>query len=293
MKRNKKRREEKGAAKWLVTYSDMVTLVLVFFILLFSMSQIDVTKFQTITQSFQSRAILDFLPSAVPSDSIDPNLDDDGSGDGEGANGGDDDVDVDALLDGLEEWEKKADALARLMSGVEDYLEEHDLGDVITANRTEEGVVLVLQDSILFDSAEAEILDSGKPFLDEVGNLLKGIANIVRVEGHTDNRPISTYRYPSNWELSGARAGSVVRYFIEELELNEDRFLIAGYGETRPVVENSSPENWAQNRRVEIVILDSEHDQAQSQIEKIKEEQREKQNREQKDKQKEKPEEEE
>lgn len=292
MKRNKKRREEKGAAKWLVTYSDMVTLVLVFFILLFSMSQIDVTKFQTITQSFQSRAILDFLPSAVPSDSIDPNLDD-GSGDGEGANGGDDDVDVDALLDGLEEWEKKADALARLMSGVEDYLEEHDLGDVITANRTEEGVVLVLQDSILFDSAEAEILDSGKPFLDEVGNLLKGIANIVRVEGHTDNRPISTYRYPSNWELSGARAGSVVRYFIEELELNEDRFLIAGYGETRPVVENSSPENWAQNRRVEIVILDSEHDQAQSQIEKIKEEQREKQNREQKDKQKEKPEEEE
>lgn len=261
MRRRRKRKEKKGAAKWLVTYSDMVTLVLVFFILLFSMSQIDLVKFQSITQSFQSRAILDFLPSAIPSDSADPDLDD-GIGKDDGAGDGDD-IDADALLDELEEWEKKADALAQLMSGVEDYLEEHDLGDVITANRTEEGVILVLQDSILFDSAEADILESGMPFLDEVGDLLKGITNKVRVEGHTDNRPISTYRYPSNWELSGARAGSVVRYFIEELELAEDRFLIAGYGETRPVVENDSAENWAQNRRVEIVILDSEYDQAQ------------------------------
>lgn len=265
MRRNRKKRHDKGAPKWLVTYSDMVTLVLVFFILLFSMSQIDVVKFQSITQSFQSRAILDFLPSSIPSDSLEPGLDDgvgtdDGGGDGDDS---DDEIDVDAILDGLEEWEKKADALARLMSGVEDYLDEHELGDVITANRTEEGVILVLQDSILFESAEAEILESGMPFLDEVGELLNGISNKVRVEGHTDNRPISTYRYPSNWELSGARAGSVVRYFIEELDLEEDRFLIAGYGETRPVVENNSSENWAQNRRVEIVILDSEHNQAE------------------------------
>lgn len=265
MNRKRKRREQKGAAKWLVTYSDMVTLILVFFILLFSMSQIDVSKFHSLTESFQSRAILDFLPSSVPSESLDPDLDEgQGDGDGDDGDGDEDDIDMDAVLDGLEEWEKKADALAQLMSGVEDYLEEYELGDVITANRTEEGVILVLQDSILFDSAEADILESGMPFLDEVGNLLSGISNKVRVEGHTDNRPISTYRYPSNWELSGARAGSVVRYFIEELELNEDRFLIAGYGETRPVADNDSSDNWAKNRRVEIVILDSEHDQSQS-----------------------------
>lgn len=262
MNRKRRRREDKGAAKWLVTYSDMVTLILVFFILLFSMSQIDVSKFQSITESFQSRAILDFLPSAVPSESEDPASDGQDGLDGGATDG--DDVDVDDLLDGLEEWEKKADALARLMGSVEEYLAEQGLGDVISAHRTEEGVILVLQDSILFDSAEAQILESGMPFLDEVGNLLRGISNKVRVEGHTDNRPISTYRYPSNWELSGARAGSVVRYFIEELELNEDRFIVAGYGETRPVVENDSAENWAQNRRVEIVILDAEHDQAQN-----------------------------
>lgn len=266
--RLRRTRKSSGSPRWMVTYSDMVTLVLVFFILLFAMSQIDLVKFESITHSFQSRAVLDFLPSAVPNDDIA----NDGSGGESGVGTTDEEeddtekeeereVDVDGIIDQLEEWEKKADALARLMENVESFLEAEDLGDVITATRTEEGVILVLQDSILFDSAEAEILDSGRPFLDEVGGLLKGISNYVRVEGHTDNRPISTYRYPSNWELSGARAGSVVRYFIEEHDIDEDRFLIAGYGDTRPVVENDGPENWAKNRRVEIVILDSDHEQ--------------------------------
>lgn len=268
MKRREKRNSgDKGAPRWMVTYSDMVTLVLVFFILLFSMSQIDVTKFETITRSFQSRAILDFLPSAVPSEDITSDDVDGKGGDDLGVrtdddDSDDDDIDLDGIIDQLEEWEKKADALARLMENVESFLADENLGDVISATRTEEGVILVLQDNILFDSGQAEILDSGLPFLDEVGRLLKGMENTVRVEGHTDSRPISTYRFPSNWELSGARAGVVVRYFIEELGLDEERFLIAGYGETRPVAENTTPENMSKNRRVEIVILDSEHDQA-------------------------------
>jgi len=264
MKRRPRRQKNKGTPKWMVTYSDMVTLVLVFFILLFSMSQIDRVKFETITESFQSRAILDFLPSSVPSEDIsgDDRLGGAGMDEDENDAGEDEDADIDGLMDQLEEWEKKVDALARLMENVESFLESEELGDVISATRTEEGVILVLQDSILFDSAEAQILDSGRPFLNEVGELLKGIPNSVRVEGHTDDRPISTYRYPSNWELSGARAGSVVRYFIEEHGLDEDRFLIAGYGDTRPVVENKGPENWSKNRRVEIVILEVDHEQA-------------------------------
>ncbi|HZW68380.1 MAG TPA: flagellar motor protein MotS [Pseudogracilibacillus sp.] len=261
-RRERKRSDDKGAPKWMVTYSDMVTLVLVFFILLFSMSQIDVTKFESITRSFQSRAILDFLPSAIPSEDITADDiegqggDDLGDKDATDGDNDDEDIDLDGMLDQLEEWEKKADALARLMENVEEFLADEGLGDVISANRTEEGVHLVLQDSILFDSGEAVILDSGVPFLDEVGLLLTGIDNTVRVEGHTDSRPISTYRYPSNWELSGARAGSVVRHFIEEQDLDPNRFLIAGYGDTRPVVKEDTPENMSKNRRVEIVILD-------------------------------------
>lgn len=265
-RRNMKRPEKKGAPRWLVTYSDMIQLILVFFILLFAMSQIDMVKFESITRSFQSRAILDFLPSIVPSEDIsssDLGVDGDDFDLGlDGDLGDDRDVDYEGIKDQLEEWEKKADALARLMENVESFLESEDLGDVISATRTEEGVILVLQDSILFESGQAEILDSGVPFLDEVGRLLKGINNTVRVEGHTDSRPINTYRYPSNWELSGARAGVVVRYFIEEHGLDEDRFLIAGYADTRPVADNTTPENMSKNRRVEIVILDSEHNQS-------------------------------
>src|SRR5699024_3511321 len=260
MKRRKKQQNDPGAPKWMVTFSDMVTLILVFFILLFSMSQIDLAKFESITESFQSRAILDFMPSAIPSEDIsDPDtidlLDEDKDGEGK------DDDDFDKLSEHLEEWEKKADALAQLIESVEEYLEEEGLEGQITANRTEEGVILVLQDSIFFDSAEAEILETGEPFLDEVGSLLKGISNHVRVEGHTDTSPISTYRYSSNWELYGARDISVVRYFIEEHDLDEARFIIGGYGDTRPLTTDNHEDGWTQNRRVEIVILDSEHEQ--------------------------------
>ena len=261
MERRPRRKKNKGAPRWMVTYSDMITLILVFFILLFSMSQIDQLKFESITESFQSRGILDFLPSNIPS--ADPSGDSAFGDDGDKDENDKDEKkepDLNSLIDQLEEWEKKADALAALMTNVEKFLETEDLGDVITAKRTEEGVILVLQDSILFDSGEANILDTGKPFLDEVGNLLKGIPNKVRVEGHTDTRPISTFRYPSNWELSGARAGSVVRYFSDEMKLNQNRFQIAGYGDTKPVADNDSSASMAKNRRVEIVILDEAHE---------------------------------
>lgn len=86
--------------------------------------------------------------------------------------------------------------------------------------------------------------------------LLAKLPNLVKIEGHTDNRPISTEKYPSNWELSAARASSVIRYLIEEHSLDPERFVAVGYGDTRPIVQNSSNENYQKNRRVEIVISD-------------------------------------
>lgn len=254
MKRRKKKKVDQGGQRWLLTYSDMVTLILVFFVLLFSMSQIDIIKFEAITESFRNRMVFDFLPSTVP---IDTPRDQATSGFQDG-----NDLNLDFPVknqkdeDEEEEDGSKGDELGNLMENIESYLAEHDLEDSISANRTERGVVLVLQERVLFNSGEAVILDSGKPFLQKVGSLLAEIPNAVRVEGHTDSRPISNYRYPSNWELSGARASSVIRYFIEEFNLPANRFSGAMYGETRPVVPNTSPENWQQNRRVEIVILD-------------------------------------
>ncbi|WP_087971940.1 flagellar motor protein MotS [Oceanobacillus rekensis] len=254
MKRREIRRNKSGGApKWMVTYSDMITLILVFFILLFSMSQIDHAKFDAISESFQNRMIFDFYPSPVPIEN--PTESTDHMESGEMTNEFDTPTQMDDITDN-DNPEEEEDSLTDLVHNVENYLDEYELNNVISASRTERGVVLVLQESILFDSGEAEILDEGKPFLDRIGILFQDIPNNVKVEGHTDARPISNFRYPSNWELSGARASSVVRYLINENELDIARFSTVGYADTRPVVPNS-PESWSQNRRVEIVILET------------------------------------
>lgn len=260
-----RKRRDKGGANWLTTYADMVTLVLVFFIFLFSMSQVDHAKFQAVTESFQGRHVLDFLPSIVPGGEPagqtdgQPNGGIDDSDDSGGSIDIDDDVDVNSEI--LQRKLQEEQALNELVESIEGYLDEHDLNDAVTATRTERGVLLVLQDSIFFDTGEAVILDEGKPFLNEIGRLFSQIPNDIKVEGHTDSRPINTYRYPSNWELSGARASSVVRYLLEEFDLDESRFSIAGYGDTRPVAPNDTEENMSLNRRVEITILNTDFEE--------------------------------
>ncbi|BAC14180.1 flagellar motor aparatus [Oceanobacillus iheyensis HTE831] len=249
-RRSIRHQSKKGAPKWMVTYSDMITLILVFFILLFSMSQIDQTKFDQVTESFQNRMILDFLPSAVPLENPTEST---------GENSEDGKIDeIEPIYLANEEEEKSTDELDELMMNVSQYLEENNLKDVITANRNERGVVLVLQEKILFESGEAEILEEAGPFLNHIGTLLSELDNQVNVEGHTDSRPISNYRYPSNWELSGARASSVVRYFIEAESLHMSRFSTVGYADTVPLEPNSNEANMSKNRRVEIIILDND-----------------------------------
>lgn len=248
MKFNRRRTEnQKGAPLWMVTFTDLVTLILVFFILLFSMSQIDVVKFRAIADSFKDRQILDFYPSIIPfneppsDQSIDPETTNDKGQDGGEKNNG-----------GME----AEHSLGWLLGEVEAFLDENELEDIVIITRNERGIVLVLPEKVLFPTAEATILPTAYPFLDKVGELLSGMPNMVKIEGHTDNRPINNFRYPSNWELSSARASSVIRYFIDQHNLDSNRFIAVGYGETRPIVANDNAENWQKNRRVEILIAE-------------------------------------
>jgi len=259
MKRRLRRQvKNSGSPKWMVTYSDMVTLILVFFILLFSMSQIDQHRFQVISESFQNRMIFDFFPSSVP---MEYPSDSSGTGGNNGGHGDEDGLPVaNNETDDSSENEEEEEGTAQrssLEDNVQSFLNENNLNGIISTNRTEEGVSLVLQDSILFETGEAEILKSAEGFLNKVGEFLQGIPNRVRVEGHTDSRPIYNYRYPSNWELSGARASSVIRYLIDNFAIDSQRFTSVGYAETRPVASNTSEENMQKNRRVEIVILET------------------------------------
>lgn len=231
---------KKGAPLWMSTFSDLVTLILVFFILLFSMSQLDLKKFQEIAESFKQRNVLDFYPSSIPLDypsSSDDLMDEKGKQKGSGNRDG-----------------NSNDQLDELLLKINQYIKDFKLDHVIVATRNERGIVLVLPEHILFNTGEAVLLESSFPFLNQVGELLKDIPNLVKVEGHTDSRPINTVKYPSNWNLSSARASSVIMYLIDEFGIEPERFVAIGYAETRPIAPNDGPENWQKNRRVEIII---------------------------------------
>ncbi|WP_369404888.1 flagellar motor protein MotS [Piscibacillus salipiscarius] len=233
LNRKRKKKQGKQAPLWMVTYSDMVTLILVFFILLFSMSQIDAEKLKTVTESYQQRVIFDYYPSPVELERSSDVKEDEKESEN-----------ITELQQpepiASDDFEKQIDELEKLLQQIEEYIRNEGLSDVISATRTDEGVVLVLQENVLFESGEAQLIGDALPLLNKVATLLENIPNLVKVEGHTDPRPIKTSRFPSNWELSGARASSVVRYFVEEQELGKSRFQIAGYADTKPIVSNDS-----------------------------------------------------
>ncbi len=125
----------------------------------------------------------------------------------------------------------------------------------IQVTHTHQGTRLSFEDQVLFNFGRAAINPAGFVFLDKIADALDKIPYAVRVEGHTDNVPIQTRRFPSNWELSVARAVNVVKYFAEVSNIDPKRLSAVGYGESRPVAANDTRPNRAKNRRVEIFLL--------------------------------------
>ena len=120
---------------------------------------------------------------------------------------------------------------------------------------TEQGVAIQVRESILFETSKSTLREDSKEVLSSIAELLSSIDNTIVVEGHTDNRPISTAEFPSNWELSVDRAVNVVKYFVENTGIDPKRLSATGYGEHHPVVPNDTEENMAKNRRVNILII--------------------------------------
>jgi chemotaxis protein MotB len=123
----------------------------------------------------------------------------------------------------------------------------------------EQKIRIMLSSPILFDSGRSELKTSSYPIMHEVAALIKDIPNRIVIEGHTDNQPVNTSEFKSNWELSAARAFSVVRYFIEKEKLDPERLAGLGYGEYRPLLANDSEDNRSRNRRVEVNIIRVAH----------------------------------
>lgn len=227
----RRRRQEEssgGSPEWLTTYSDLVTLLLCFFILLFSFSNVDAEKFRSIMASFQG-------------------------GSGVLSGGTTLDFPIDSLEDGLDE------ELVKLLKNLEEYADTLNLGDAITIKPEERGIVIRFMDNVLFDSGSAEIKGESMEILKTVAELLKQeefSKRQIKVEGHTDSDQIvKISKYPTNWELSSARATNVLRYLVETENIEGNRISSSGYSFYRGVVPNDTPENKAKNRRVDIVIL--------------------------------------
>ncbi|MBN2796989.1 MAG: flagellar motor protein MotB [Clostridia bacterium] len=236
-----------GAPEWMVTYGDLVTLLMCFFVLLFAFSEIDAQKFEAVMQSFQGSAgVLEGGKSL----SQDP-LVFDASPETDTSPQTTDSQPLDVVQEMIENMKDQlVEAIKEKFSG-EEF--EADVSIIFEGDK----LIIRLDNNVLFDSAKADIKPEAVGILSILGetlqdDLFKG--SEISIEGHTDNVPINTIQFPSNWELSGARAASVVKYFVSEFGFKQEELSIAGYAEFKPVDTNDTAEGRAKNRRVEIVV---------------------------------------
>lgn len=267
-----------GLAPWMATFSDLMNLLLCFFVLLFSMSSISEEKFQEFVASMSSAfSILDGGASAIGDGILISNgvsqlneLDEYINSTGKNA-------DSDTSSDQFEQYEANGDAQEELFQKAQEILEdqglkeneekaeriledvnESNLGDQIEVNFTSEYVLLSLKGAFLFDSGKAAIRDEATDALDHVGAILERYGgSIIEIEGHTDNVPMHSAQYANNNELSSARALSVFDYLLEHSSLNPAMIKHSGRGEYVPVADNGTEAGRAKNRRVEIRIYNS------------------------------------
>lgn len=235
MPRKKEEEQGGGAPEWMVTFSDAMTLLMVFFILLFSMSTIDEKKEAQLTTAFNN-VFNGGGSNPIQGDSV---------GDDILMNKDDQDNEQEKI-----QLEQKS-----LLNILNEIINEKGIQDYVYAQIVERGVSVVLVDSLLFQSGRADLKFESKEVLEDIASVLNEIENQVIIEGHTDNLPINTYLFSSNWELSTARAVVVTRFLVENANVNPSRISAQGYGEFRPIAPNDTAENKSKNRRVNILIL--------------------------------------
>ncbi|MCX7941192.1 MAG: OmpA family protein [Endomicrobia bacterium] len=147
------------------------------------------------------------------------------------------------------------DQLKKIKKKIDDYVAQNQLERFVSTKITQkEGLVVSFSEKYMFDSGKADIYLEAKQVIRDIAALLTDEPNRISIEGHTDNTPINTPEFPSNWELSTKRATNVLKYLLEELKFDPKRLTAAGFGEWHPVAPNDTPENKAKNRRVDLIV---------------------------------------
>lgn len=263
MARKKQEDVPKGSPAWMNTFSDLMNLLLCFFVLLFSMSTVDAEKFEKIVASFQST--FSILPSGGAS-----------IGDGEMISSGVSQLELYDIYyneqantkseeeeqeeqDVAEAYEKQSlEESEKMAEQIEEAINRYGIQDEVEVKFNADYVLLNMNGALLFDSGKAEIRSEAYPLVEKIGKIIEPYhQNIIEVEGHTDNVPIHSSKYEDNNVLSMYRALTVADYLRENTTLEPAHIKSSGRGEYVPIADNSTPEGRAKNRRVEIKIYNS------------------------------------
>lgn len=238
--------EKENSERWLLTYSDLITLLMVFFVVMFAISNVNAQKMQAVANSLsqvltgKSPEILDTMGPSVIQGQSGVKVQGDTNAQGQG--------ELESVRQQVAKYIKEQEVLTK------------GLSENIVILQQERGLVISLKDTLLFASGSAVLTPQARDIIYAVGKTLTAIPNYVRVEGHTDNLPIHTAQFPSNWELSVLRATNVSHVLIEQSGVDPERVSASGYGEYRPLVSNDTAHNRSINRRVDIVILKQKYD---------------------------------
>lgn len=230
MPRRKKKGDDVNTNGWMDTYADTITLLLTFFILLYSISAVDSEKLKQLNHALQSSLKGNTEVSEVK--------------------------DIEDLEVKTKEPESGNTEYEDLAKKLNNTIEKNGLTEVIKLRKEDRGIVLQLDETILFEPGKADLKENNKEVLETITTIINEHDNDVLIEGHTDNVPMNNKEFASNWELSAARALSAVTYFVHDKQIDPMRFSVKGYGEYKPLVPNDTPENRAINRRIDILMVE-------------------------------------
>ncbi|MTK11423.1 MAG: OmpA family protein [Clostridiaceae bacterium] len=242
--KKRKHEEHMNHERWLLSYSDFMTLLMILFVVLFAMSNVDKAKFKQLSDSLRvsmggGKTIIakeDGVPVTVDTKPIENDL-----------------------------TEKAEQAkMEDLKRQVDKYLEKNGMKADVSTQVDERGLVVSLNDTLFFDTGRAEVKPESQKKLIEIAKILNQLNNYMRVEGHTDNVPIKNDQFSSNWQLSCARASNVTELLINSADIPPQKLSAVGYGEYRPIADNSTEDGKAKNRRVNIIIVSSKFDKIEN-----------------------------
>ncbi|MDD2273288.1 MAG: flagellar motor protein MotB [Desulfuromonadaceae bacterium] len=241
--------------RWLVSYADFITLLFAVFVVLYAMGQSDKKKVEEVMQAIQqsfgmasagatapkvnviASQTITVIPSLKPELKISP---------------------MGRTRSGQAKTRAEEKDFRQIKSAVEAYLIKQGAQSKVTLEITRRGLIVSLKEAGFFNSGQANIKPEAYDLINTIAEVMTQYNNPMRLEGHTDNIPINTAQFPSNWELSTARATNGLKYLLKNFNVDPNKISATGYAEFRPIADNATAEGRARNRRVDLVMLSGE-----------------------------------